>query len=167
MVIKLSSNQMKLCLEIETEFNDIDRYIQMLNEEKEVTDFIENGKYPYRLTSNQKYLYMPILDDISFPEFVAVDNSDYIDKVNIMIHTINEIEIELKSNTNRTNIVIPECQHKDNICPICMDDIGDRNYMVPLCGHRVCMNCVVKNFTTNLNSGSLCCLCRGCILPIL
>ena len=165
----MSSNHMKIYIEtnIDTVYDEIDAYIQKLNDEKEITDFIENGKYPDRLKSRQKHIYIPVLEDISVPEPVPFDTSGYIVKFNGMIHKVNNIEMELKIDTTRENRVINECENKDNNCPMCMDDMGDRNYMVPKCGHKVCMTCVMKNMMTNLDSGNVCCLCRANILPTL
>ena len=163
------SNHMKLYIEtnIDTVYDEIDAYIQKLNDEKEITDFIEKGKYPDRLTSRQEHIYIPVLEDIQVPEQIQIDTSGYIVKFNGMIHKVNNIEMELKIDTMRENRIINECENKDNNCPMCMDYMGDRNYMVPKCGHKVCMTCVLKNMMTNLDSGNVCCLCRANILPTL
>jgi len=150
----------------EQESIDIDNYIQMLIDKQEVNDFIESGRYPDRLSFKHKKIYMPVLEDISIPEFIPLENGHCIDKFSNMLDKINTIEMELKTDTTRENRVINEDDNKDNQCPICFDDIGERNYMVPQCGHRVCMNCVVKNMMTNLDSGNVCCLCRANILPV-
>jgi len=167
----MSSNHMKISVGMErytyNEPDDIDNYIQLLIEKQEVTEFIETGRYPDRLTSRQEHIYIPVLEDISVPEPIPIDISGYIGKFNGMIHKVNNIEMELKIETTRENRVINECENKDNNCPMCMDDMGDRNYMVPKCGHKVCMTCVMKNIMTNLDSGNLCCLCRANILPTL
>lgn len=146
---------------------DIDNYIQMLIDKQEVTDFVEKGVYPDRLSFRYKHVYMPVLEDISIPEIMPLDNGHCIDNFSNMLDKINRIEMELKTETTRENRGINENDHKDNHCPICLDDMGERNYMVPQCGHRVCMNCVVKNMMTNLDSGNVCCLCRATILPVL
>ena len=169
------SNHMKISVgterttnkESDDDIDNIDNYIQLLIDRQEVTEFIESGRYPDRLSFKHKDICMPILEDISVPEPIPIDTSGCIVKFNGMIHKLNNIEMELKIDTTRENKVINECENKDNNCPICMNDMGDRNYMVPNCGHRVCMTCVLKNMMTNLDNGSVCCLCRRNILPTL
>ncbi len=170
----MSSNRIKFTIEpdMEQEANDIDMYIQMLIEKQEVDDFITNGVYPHRLSYKHNNIYIPVLEEISVPEPIVtpVVTRGYINKFNTMIETLNTVEAELKSDATRENIMINKCEHndnRDNNCPICMNDMGDRNYMVPNCGHRVCMTCVLKNMMTNLDNGSVCCLCRRNILPTL
>jgi len=155
--------------ESDDDIDNIDNYIQLLIDKQEVNDFIESGRYPDRLSCKHTNIYMPILEDISVPEPIPIpiDTSGYIVKFNTMIDKLNNIEMELKIDTTRENRVINECENKDNNCPMCMDDMGDRNYMVPKCGHKVCMTCVLKNMMTNLDSGNVCCLCRANILPTL
>lgn len=169
----MTTNRIKFTIEpdMEQEANDIDMYIQMLIEKQEVDDFITNGVYPHRLSYKHNNIYMPVLEEISVPESIPtptpIVTCGYIDKFNTMIETLNKVEAELKVATTRETLEINECENKDNNCPICMNDMGDRNYMVPNCGHRVCMTCVLKNMMTNLDNGSVCCLCRRNILPTL
>jgi hypothetical protein len=164
----MSANRIKFTIESDTEeVNDIDTYIQMLIGKQEVTEFIESGRYPDRLSFKHKKIYMPVLDDISVPEPIPIDTGGCIDKFNTMLETLNNVESELKADTTRENLGIDECENKDNNCPICMNDMGDRNYIVPNCGHRVCMTCVLKNMMINLDNGSVCCLCRRNILSTL
>lgn len=167
----MSTNRIKFTNEpdIEQEANDIDMYIQMLIEKQEVDDFIDNGVYPGRLSYNHKNIYMPVLEEISVPEPISTPmvTRSYIDKFNTMIETLSKVEAELKADTTREILGINDCENKDNNCPICMNDMGHRNYMVPNCGHKVCMTCVLKNMMTNLDNGSVCCLCRANILPTL
>ena len=92
----------------EQESIDIDNYIQMLIDKQEVNDFIESGRYPDRLSFKHKKIYMPILEDISIPEFIPLENGHCIDKFSNMLDKINTIEMELKTDTtNKFPLIMP------------------------------------------------------------
>jgi len=53
----------------------------------------------------------------------------------------------------------------DDECPVCLCSIGDRNYMVPKCGHKICCDCLFTNIKQNKTTGNLCPLCRQESIP--
>jgi hypothetical protein len=138
---------------------DIDEFINNLKAEQEIKDFIDNGIYPDRFRTNHCIIHMPKLQeiktidvDISYvtPIFDFRVINDKIDKIELQIKNVVDIEI---------------VEYKDNDCPICMNDMGVNNYLVPVCGHKVCMNCFIKNIRQNKQQGHLCCLCRKNMIP--
>ena len=50
-------------------------------------------------------------------------------------------------------------------CPICLCSVGDKNYMIPKCGHKICCDCLFTNIKQNKTTGNLCPLCRQESIP--
>lgn len=138
---------------------DIDLYLNKLKEKQEIDDFINNGVYPERLSykNNKRNLHFPKMeegfDDSKLHPIMPIESS-FIENLQDMTTKLNHIEREIKINIENENNV------GDNDCPICMDCMGDRNYIVPVCGHKICVNCFVTNISTNRKNGCLCSLCR-------
>jgi len=138
---------------------DIDELINNLKAEQEIKDYIDNGIYPDRFRTNHSIIHMPKLQEIKTidpdtsyvtPAFDFRVINDKIDKIELQIKNVVESEI---------------VEYRDNDCPICMNDMGVNNYLVPVCGHKVCMNCFIKNIRQNKQQGHLCCLCRKNTIP--
>ena len=138
---------------------DIDELINSLKAEQEIKDYIDNGIYPDRFRTNHSIIHMPKLQEIKTidpdtsyvtPAFDFRVINDKIDKIELQIKNVVESEI---------------VEYRDNDCPICMNDMGVNNYLVPVCGHKVCMNCFINNIRQNKQQGHLCCLCRKNTIP--
>ena len=127
--------------------------------EQEIKDYIDNGIYPDRFRTNHSIIHMPKLQEI---KTIDVDTSFVSPTFDFRVinDKINKIELQIK-NVVESEIV----EYKDNECPICMNDMGVNNYLVPVCGHKVCMNCFIKNIRQNKQQGHLCCLCRKDMIP--
>ena len=138
---------------------DIDELINNLKAEQEIKDFIDNGIYPDRFRTNHSIIHMPKLQEIK-----TIDpDTSYVTPAfdfRVINDKIDKIELQIK-NVVDSKIV----EYKDNDCPICMNDMGVNNYLVPVCGHKVCMNCFIKNIRQNKQQGHLCCLCRKNMIP--
>jgi hypothetical protein len=146
---------------------EIDIYIQKLKEEEEVRDFIVNGVYPKRLSQKNRQIYMPKLEEYPLQE-INYNKYDIQEHLTTLAHNLHNVERELKhaidkeNNTDSREIT----ENNTESCPICIESIGERNYIVPSCGHRVCVDCFVKNMTMNRGSGCLCSLCRAQIVSV-
>ena len=140
---------------------DVDKYIAYLQEKQEVDDFVSKGKYPDRLKSTSTKKYIPTLNERPLKEFYY-EKPIVFDEMDTIFTSLNTIELELKREIRKENQTL--CV-KENECPICMNDMGVNNYLVPACGHTVCMNCFIKNIRQNKHQGHLCCLCRMNIVP--
>jgi len=139
-------------------------FLNRLREEQEVDDFINKGIYPERLINHHKHrtVYFPKMeepyDDMKLHTIVPLDIS-FAENLQAMTTKLDGIERELKTTIERENLEnIINLENND--CPICMDCMGDRNYIVPSCGHKICMKCFITNITINRESGCLCSLCR-------
>ena len=138
---------------------DIDELINRLKAEQEIKDYIDNGIYPDRFRTNHSIIHMPKLQEIK-----TIDpDTSYVTPAfdfRVINDKIDKIELQIK-NVVDSKIV----EYKDNDCPICMNDMGVNNYLVPVCGHKLCMNCFIKNIRQNKQQGHLCCLCRKNTIP--
>jgi hypothetical protein len=155
---------------------EIDIYIQKLKEEEEVRDFIVNGVYPKRLSHKQRQIYIPKLEEYPLQE-INYNKYDIQAHLNTLAHNLHNVERELKNAIDKENNDKDTDKEMDTYsreinennvesCPICIESIGERNYIVPSCGHKVCVNCFVKNMTMNRGTGCLCSLCRAQILAL-
>ena len=138
---------------------DIDEFINNMKIEQEIKDFIDNGIYPDRFRTNHSIIHMPKLQEI---KTIDVDIS-YVTPIfdfRVINDKIDKIELQIKNVVESENV-----EYKDNDCPICMNDMGVNNYLVPVCGHKLCMNCFIKNIRQNKQQGHLCCLCRKNTIP--
>ena len=147
---------------------EIDIYIQKLKEEEEVRDFIVNGVYPKRLSHKHRQIYMPKLEEYPLQE-INYNKYDIKEHLTTLAHNLHNVERELKNAIDNADKENDNREIKENnvdSCPICIESIGERNYIVPSCGHKVCVNCFVKNMTMNRGSGCLCSLCRAQIVSV-
>jgi hypothetical protein len=55
----------------------------------------------------------------------------------------------------------PVISKEVDTCPICYEDVGEKNSCVTECGHKFCMTCMAKN----LQVSAKCPLCRSNIIP--
>ena len=146
---------------------EIDIYIQKLKEEEEIRDFIVNGVYPKRLSHKHRQIYMPKLEEYPLQE-IKYNTYNIQEHLTTLAHNLHNVERELKNAIDKENNADSREINENNVesCPICIESIGERNYIVPSCGHKVCVNCFVKNITMNRGSGCLCSLCRAQIVSV-
>ena len=169
---------------------DIDVYIKEMKEKQELDDFISKGLYPDRLKGKRTDIkYYPKLDDnirfirnINVNKYSLAENN--FDKEKVMA-TIQRLESSLNSiidkeneNDNPINVLNNGCcsttstnatieNEYEKSCPICFENLGENNYLIPSCGHKLCMNCFVLNIVKNKDSGGNCSLCRKKIIPVI
>ena len=146
---------------------EIDIYIQKLKEEEEIRDFIVNGVYPERLSHKHRQIYMPKLEEYPLQE-IKYNTYNIQEHLTTLAHYLHNVERELKNAIDKENDKDSREINENNVesCPICIESIGERNYIVPSCGHKVCVNCFVKNMTMNRGTGCLCSLCREQIVSV-
>ena len=51
-------------------------------------------------------------------------------------------------------------KNEDNACPICLDEIGEKNNCITECGHKFCLKCL----STALREKNTCPMCRKKLL---
>ncbi len=53
---------------------------------------------------------------------------------------------------------------KEESCPICYEQIQTNNFIVPQCGHKICLPCYKQCILSNGECANKCCLCKKQIL---
>ena len=112
---------------------EIDIYIQKLKEEEEVRDFIVNGVYPKRLSHKHRQIYMPKLEEYPLQE-INYNKYDIKEHLTTLAHNLHNVERELKNAIDNADKENDNREIKENnvdSCPICIESIGERNYIVP------------------------------------
>ena len=138
---------------------DVDEFIQKLKEEQEMKDYLKNGIYTDRLKSKHTIIHVPTLPPDIFPSIPhpSNDHNPNLEKsLQYLMNRLNSVEIEIKDVMTR--------EIKENECPICMEDMGINNYLIPSCNHKVCIPCFINNLKQNNQMCNRCCLCREKII---
>lgn len=53
----------------------------------------------------------------------------------------------------------PPQETDDNDCPVCLNKLGNNDFVVTKCNHKICLSCFMNNYNKSRN-GHLCPLCR-------
>jgi hypothetical protein len=131
------------------EFEEIDNFIKKLKDEEEMNNYLNKGIYPLSIqTSIHTPELIPKLDDIKTPTPIKIDYSYQ----KSLINKVTNLENAVRETLMREN--------KENDCPICLEDMGTNNFIVPSCEHKICIPCFIKNLKQNNNMSNNCCLCR-------
>ena len=146
---------------------DVDEFIQKLKEEQEMKDYLKNGIYPDRLKSKHTIIHVPTLPPDIFPSIPhpSNDHNPHLEKsLQYLMNRLNSVEIEIKDVMTREIKDGMTREIKENECPICMEDMGINNYLIPSCNHKVCIPCFINNLKQNNQMCNRCCLCREKII---
>jgi septation ring formation regulator EzrA len=144
---------------------DLDVFFQKLTETMEMEDYINNGKYPDRLKTKIIKKQFPKMEEEFIYEFSNLHNKEtdnLNDNLSNIKQSLDTLEQNLKTEIQRENTQVS--YHKQKECPICMEELKERNYVMPNCGHPVCVNCFVTNMNINKSAGHLCSECRQHII---
>lgn len=133
-------------------FEEVDQLINKLKNEEEIHNYLNKNIYPERLKFSQKVKYIPPIKETAFPEIDLEDASQYCLGIKDKLDNIDDVIQSAKE------------YFDNNVCPICLVEIGEKNYIVPNCGHKVCIKCFVCNLHTNKTTGNLCSMCREIIV---
>ena len=141
------------------EFQEIDNFIQFLKDEEEMNNYINKDIYPESLRSSKSSIIsIPRLDDIKTSIPINPIEIDYSYQMSL-INKVTKLENAVRETLMRENK-----ENKENECPICLEDMGTNNFIVPSCEHKICIPCFIKNLKQNHNRGNNCCLCRKHII---
>jgi len=146
-------------LTMNDDFEEIDNLIKKFKDEEEMNNYLNKGIYPLSLqTSIHTPVLIPRLDDIKTPIPITPIEIDYSYQKSL-INKVNNLENAVRETLMRENK-----ENKENECPICLEDMGTSNFIVPSCQHKICIPCFIKNLKQNHNRGNNCCLCRKHII---
>ena len=142
-------------LTMNDDFEEIDNLIKKFKDEEEMNNYLNKGIYPLSLqTSIHTTVLIPRLDDIKTPIPITPIEIDYSYQKSL-INKVNNLE-----NAVRETLMREIKENKENECPICLEDMGTNNFIVPICEHKICIPCFIKNIKQNNNMSNNCCLCR-------
>jgi len=142
-------------LTMNDDFEEIDNLIKKFKDEEEMNNYLNKGIYPLSLqTPIHTTVLIPRLDDIKTPIPITPIEIDY-SYQNSLIDKVTSLENAVRETLMRENK-----ENKENECPICLEDMGTNNFIVPICEHKICIPCFIKNIKQNNNMSNNCCLCR-------
>ena len=144
----------------------IDIFIKNEQMKNNVNKYIETGKLPdsyYNDIVNTRYDYIKEKDE---------NLNNLYD--NLYDNLYNNVSMEPRSKQilyeNKIKNSINTCRHVENklkkiidnkeACPICLENIGDNNYVKTKCEHKLCISCFASNIKKNKFTHDLCPLCR-------
>lgn len=131
---------------------DIDQYLSELDLQTKVNDYIKYGIKP----TYQKQIIK------HFPRMeTEIDNKLPITPINISVNIPNMIN---KCDKIRDELLQETQNESMNECPICFQEIEDKSYVTPKCGHKVCLKCYICCLEKRTTYSNSCCICRKDIL---
>ena len=77
-----------------------------------------------------------------------------------LLHELDKNLVDWKINETETET---ETESKET-CPVCYESIQSNNYIVPKCGHKLCLDCYKRCILSQGDCANKCCLCRQAIL---
>lgn len=160
---------------------DIDKTIAEFKMQNQIDDYLYKNIYPdfsmkrkdnknniYCCSKKKTNDYVNLIYDTNIP-LEKMNRQDYINFENISKKLENiENEIIEINNIQCENIINENNENNDNsnntICPICIEPIGNKSYLMMKCNHSICGSCCYHNFTKNNHTGLLCPMCRTHLL---
>jgi len=141
------------------EFEEIDNLIKKMKDEEEMNNYLDKGIYPLSLQRpKHSIVSIPRLDYIKTPIIpITPIEIDYSYQKSLM-NKVTDLENAVRETILRENKENKE--NKENECPICLEDMGVNNFIVPSCEHKICIPCFINNLKQNHNRSNNCCLCR-------
>jgi len=128
-------------------FETIDELIHNEKLNYDCKMYTSSGKLPDNYFTETKIVHSQItpIDDL---KHLFITNTH--DKVCLQqsIQKCIDIETELLQYTN-------------NDCSVCYEMIDKTNYVLPNCGHKICISCYSNNLLKNIHTGKKCAVCRS------
>lgn len=154
---------------------DIDKTIAEFKMQNQIDDYLYKNIYPdFSSKKNNKNIkccynkketsdYVDIIYNTNI-SLEKINKQDYINFENIS-KKLENIENEIiEINNIQCENIINENDDNNNICPICIEPIGNKSYLMMKCNHSICGSCCYHNFTKNNHTALLCPICRTHLL---
>ena len=139
---------------MDTSFEEIEQYINEFKMADSIKKYLITGELPKAAITNNyintvyiNYEHLTNEDPIPQP----INTTSYItENIKKSIVLCKNIEQYIK---------LDMCN--ENPCPVCFIPITDTNYVLPTCGHKMCVSCFISNVKHNKHTGDCCAICRA------
>jgi len=134
--------------------DEIDKYIADFKRQNELEDYIKRDIYPPSIKQIQltnTTFYKKMKREQKQANNTSILNNYHHESCESFI---SEITTKLSDCLQQLSQI-----HIDE-CPICIEPLGDVDYFMPICGHKICRSCALENLHKNNVSGHLCGICR-------
>uniref|UniRef100_A0A6C0EHZ5 RING-type domain-containing protein n=1 Tax=viral metagenome TaxID=1070528 RepID=A0A6C0EHZ5_9ZZZZ len=141
---------------------EIDKTIAEFKMQNQIDDYLHKNIYPdFSIKRNVNHSSGNKKKDTDF--------TDIIYNIDVPLEKLNKhdfmnfesISRKIENLENDINNIQEENIINENICPICIEPIGNKSYFMTKCNHPICGPCCYNNFTKNENTGLLCPICRS------
>ena len=80
-----------------------------------------------------------------------------------LINRLFQVSRDHIEQVRELNREVEKRKESEDVCPICLDSLKNKNVCMSACGHRFCSDCFVKNITTELSryGTTRCACCRA------
>ena len=135
----------------------LDKIIMRMREDNEIHNLVAYNERPSRL------LYKPSYTRSFYRHYSKSDEKIPL-SFDILPSNISNVKNSIQKCEKLQNILSNKNIVSENECPVCYTEFGPTNYIVPKCGHKVCISCFTNNARQNRENANTCSLCRGDVL---
>lgn len=129
-----------------------------MRDENEINNFLRYNERPHRLTHEPPYTR-------TFYRHCYQSDEKTPLCFDILPSNISNVREILKKCEKLQNILSNKAAViSDNECPICYTEFEPTNYILPKCGHKVCISCFTNNARQNRENANVCSMCRDPVL---
>ena len=105
--------------------------------------------WPHTKMSHHDIQIYPEMDENIIPTHNYICSKSMINRLTESIEKCNNV-------IKHMTMSVPEPE----ICPVCLVEFEDTNYVIPPCKHKICAICFTHNIKHNKHTGDCCVLCR-------
>ena len=135
----------------------MDQFISKMRNDYEVDNYLKYNEKPHYLQKNTTY-------DSTFYRYCSQPIEKELIHIDIMPSNLSKVEETIKKCEKLQNILLNKETVACEECPVCYTEFGTTNYILPKCGHKVCISCFTNNARQNREGANMCCLCRNPVL---
>ena len=135
----------------------MDQFISKMRDEYEVDNYLNYNEKPFFLQKKTTY-------GSTFYRHYSQSVEKKTISFDIMPSNISKVEETIKKCEKLQNILLNKETVACEECPVCYTEFGATNYILPKCGHKVCISCFTNNARQNREGANMCCLCRNPVL---
>ena len=136
---------------------NMNKFINKVLDKCEVDNYLKYNEKP-------RYLQKKTTYNSTFYRYCYQPIEKKLIPFEIMPSNLSTVEETIKKCEKLQNIIL----NKENVtyeeCPVCYTEFSTTNYILPKCGHKICISCFTNNARQNREGSNLCCLCRSPVL---